>query len=135
VELLNVPPNHECAFGPDGPYDAYTGAYPLKKVGLIAPSGEEQHEEILAQSDLDPALRLWPKHQIGGLPVILNPQSIACPACLKPSPFLAVICDDATGNQPGKVAARDSFVDNLGVQMVFHFCRECSVVTAYHSND
>jgi hypothetical protein len=135
VEVLDLPPTTEYAFGPDGPYDGYTGTYPMKKVSLVALSEEERQAEKLAHSDMDLAFTLFPRHQIGGTPVILNSEAIACPACLKPSPFLAVICDDASGNRPGEVAARDSFVGNLGVQMVFHFCRECSVVTAYHSND
>jgi hypothetical protein len=134
VALLGLPPAHEGAFGPDGPYDGYTGKFPLRKVGLVALSEEEREEEKLAQSDPDAALDLFPKHQVGGFPVILNPQAVACPACLRPSPFLAVICDDASGNRPGEVPAEASFVDNLEVQMVFHFCRGCSIVSAYHSN-
>jgi hypothetical protein len=128
---LNVP------FGPDGPYDGYTGHYWLKRVSLIPLSEKVQTRQKAAQSDSDLMLDLYGEqnHQIGGFPVIANSQEITCPVCLKESPLFAVICDDATGNNPGKVPAENTFVDNCGVQMVFHFCRDCSVVSAYHSCD
>ncbi|MEO8132205.1 MAG: hypothetical protein ABJF23_03250 [Bryobacteraceae bacterium] len=136
VELLDLPPTWESAFGPDGPYDGYTGTFKMKRVGLVPLSAEQVQTQELAQSDMDFALDLPPQeHQIGGLPAIQNPQTVKCPICSKLSPLLAVICDDATGNQPGEVPASQSFTDNEGTQMVFHFCRDCSVMSAYHSND
>jgi hypothetical protein len=135
IELLELPPTNEYAFGPKGPYDGYTGTFPLKKVGLAPLSEEEHQKQKVAQSDVDLALELYPQqHQIGGSPVILNPMPMTCPTCSKESPFFALICDDASGNAPGDVPASQSFTDNVGVQMVFHFCRGCSVVSAYHSN-
>ena len=50
-------------------------------------------------------------------------------------PFLAAICDDATGSDPFGVREHDSFVGNVGVHVVFNFWRDFSVVSAYHSND
>jgi hypothetical protein len=61
--------------------------------------------------------------------------SISCPVCSTEMPLLAAICDDATGNDPFGVEVENSFVGNGGVQMIFHLCRECSVVSAYHSCD
>jgi hypothetical protein len=79
---------------------------------------------------------LFPQpHQIGGAPLIFNEEPVFCPLCARPSPLLAVICDDASGNPPSPFPPANSFVGNMGVQMVFHFWRDCSVVSAYHSND
>lgn len=136
IELLQVPPTLESAFGRDGPYDGYTGHFPLRLVALRQLAITEHQRQRAAQSDEDLALDFMPqKHQIGGAPVIANLQEITCPLCSHESPLFAVICDDASGNQPGEVPAQDSFTDNMGTQMVFHFCRDCSVVSAYNSND
>ena len=136
VELLELPRTWESAFGPDGPYDGYTGTFQMRKIGLVSLSTQEKQSQEAAQTDLNLAFDLpIQKHQIGGLPIIGNPQPIICPACSQSSPLLAVICDDATGNRPGEVASSESFTDNMSTQMVFHFCRDCSVVSAYHSND
>ena len=134
VELLKLPPTNEYAFGPDGPYDEYTGVFPIKRVGLVALTKEEQRKQQKAQFDVDLALDLFPqKHQIGGFPVILNSQEVVCPVCSNAAPLFAAICDDASGNQPGDVQSSQSFTGNMNVQMVFHYCRGCSVVSAYHS--
>ncbi|MCU1235577.1 MAG: hypothetical protein JWP63_3544 [Candidatus Solibacter sp.] len=136
IELLQIPPTWESAIGPDGPYDGYTGHYPQKLVALRQLEIAEHQRQLAAQSDIDLALELMPqKHQVGGFPIIANPQEITCPICSQESPLLAVICDDVSGNQPGEIPAQDSFTDNMGTQMVFHYCRDCSVVSAYHSND
>jgi hypothetical protein len=136
VEILEAPPANEYAFGPDGPYDGYTGDFSPRAVGMVALSNEEQDAQRAAQSDLDLAHNLPVQaHQVGGFPMIFNSQAAPCPRCSKLSPFLAVICDDASGNHPGRVAARDSFTGNMGTQMVFHLCHDCSVVSAYQSND
>jgi hypothetical protein len=88
VELLEVPPTWESAFGPEGPYENYTGQFPLRKVGLRPLTEEEEQQQEAAQSDDDLACDLMPqKHQIGGLPVIANPQQIICPVCSKASPY------------------------------------------------
>jgi len=48
---------------------------------------------------------------------------------------LAAICDKAAGNEDINAEQNETFTGNSGVQMVFLFCRDCSVVTAYHSCD
>jgi hypothetical protein len=138
VQLLQVPTGYPYGFGPDGPYDGYTGHFPLNKVGLRSLTQDEQERQRAAQSDADLTLHLLylQGHQIGGFPVIANPQEeIICPMCSQRSPLLAVICDNASGTHIGgtPVPAPESFTDNCAVQMVFHFCRHCSVISAYHS--
>jgi len=137
VELVEVPPAWEGQFGPAGPYDGYTGQYALKRVGLIPLPEQEQTRQKSAQLDMDLAFEMLSeqKHQVGGFPVIANSQDITCPVCRKESALLSVICDDASGNEPGGVPPEESFTDYSAVQMVFHFCRDCSVVSAYHSGD
>jgi hypothetical protein len=51
--------------------------------------------------------------------------------------LFAVIADEATGNPSREVrpSPQETFTNNAGTQMVFHLCRTCSVVSAYHSND
>ena len=133
-----APPAYEYAFGAEGPYEGYTGTFPLRTVGLVQLTDSEHQRQLAAQSDADLALGLSPQnHQIGGFPVIANAQEIRCPVCSHPSPLLAVISDSASANPPGTdgVSPQETFTDNMGTQMVFHFCRNCSVVSAYHSND
>jgi hypothetical protein len=137
VEVLGLPPAYEYAFGSDGPYDGYTGLFPLKRVGLIPLTEDEQRQQMAARSDGVASKFSIQDHQIGGFPAIANPERIVCPVCSSESPLLAVISDDASGNPSTrvKVPAEESFTDNAGTQMAFHFCRNCSVVSAYHSND
>ena len=138
VEILEVPPAYEYAFGPEGPYEGYTGNFPQKNVSLVPLSDDEEQRQRAAQADDDLALELGVQsHQIGGFPLIANPQQVSCPVCSKPSPLFAVIADEAVGNPSADLphAPQDTFTGNAGTQMVFHLCRTCSVVSAYHSND
>lgn len=78
------------------------------------------------------------KHQIGGEAFLWQPlrSDATCPMCSAEMPFLATICDNAAG--PDVYADYDeakSFAGNLGVQVVYHLCRECSVVLAYQMCD
>jgi hypothetical protein len=50
-------------------------------------------------------------------------------------PILASICDAATGNGISDEVEKTFTGSGGGVQMMFQFCRKCSVVTAYHSMD
>ncbi len=63
-------------------------------------------------------LDLWTtqQHQIGGFPVILNPQEMTCPICAQGSPFFANICDSASEKAPSSddAAPHDTFTDNAG---------------------
>lgn len=135
VELLKVPARYQYEHGPEGPYDGYTGIFQNRRVSLQPMSAEEQQR--LEQRFVDDSVDVDPSewHQVGGYPVINNPSKTSCPLCSSDMPLLAVICDDATGNHPFGVSPQDSFSGNGGVQMVFQFCRKCSVVSAYHSCD
>lgn len=101
VELMQVPPVNQFAFGAAGPYDDYPGVFPGQKVALVPLSEANTKEQAKARQDEDTLLELLPgTRQLGGFPPIANPQEIACPSCAKLSPLLAMICDDASGNEP-----------------------------------
>jgi hypothetical protein len=139
VELLRVAPRMPgVELGPAGPYEGYSGVFPARRVSLAAISAEGQ-EKLLARHGgervEDAAGWFDLHHQVGGYPVILNPQLRFCPVCDEEMPLLASICNEAAGNDPVDVKDGDTFVGNCGVQMVFCFCRKCSVVSAYHSSD
>ena len=139
VNILSCKVGDPGAFGPDGPYDGYPGVFPGRLVTLKPLTEEEQraiHEKQHEDIDVPDEFSYVedPRHQIGGDPLILNPQfPLACPKCDSEMPFLATICDNAGGN--GFPDGYVSFTGNLGVQMVFHLCRNCAVVCAYHSVD
>jgi hypothetical protein len=137
VGILKYLESYDDAFGPDGPYDGYTGEFRATTFSLERQSDEEQRllrshfEET--EDDLPDELA-YPRHQVGGFPMIYNPQSDVCPQCGVEMVTFASISDHALGNGDAK-KPEDSFVDNSGVQTVFSFCRDCSVVSAYHSCD
>jgi hypothetical protein len=136
VELLKTPPRHDYEFGAKGPYQGFTGKFAGRKVALQPISAEQQEKQIAhhrGDSKID--RHLGPAHQVGGYPKIDNPSKTFCPLCTNEMPLLAAICDDATGNNPNKAVGNDTFTSNCGVQMIFNFCRSCSVVSAYHSCD
>ena len=130
---------YQGALGPDGLYDSYTGEFPEVRVGLRPLSDAEEQRALELRASCE-----WPVgeehltdpvHQIGGFPMIYNEwDNITCPLCRNAVPFLATICDSAEGQQ-APLDPNKSFVDNFGVQMVFHYCGPCRVVTAYHSCD
>lgn len=139
VDIVQIPERQpDSEFGLEGPYDGYTGVYPPLKIALTPM--DDVGDARLAEArknleyDLDDEL-FEPRHQIGGSPFLYNPQTLACPRCSKEMPLLASICDDATGNDPRKDEVLTTFVGNGGVQMVFQFCRDCAIVSAYHSAD
>jgi hypothetical protein len=123
----------------EGPYDGYTGEFPHRWVSLEFVSAQEQakFKKYWQSTDTDP-VELGidePRHQVGGYPFIFNPQKTSCLSCLQEMPLLAAICNSAGGNDAFGVPESASFVGNGGVQMVFHFCRACAVVSAYSSCD
>ena len=139
IELLEVLSGFEGAFGKDGPYDRYTGAFPMKKVSLRPQSNAESERlarrwtDEYENADWD---ELWEsRHQVGGCPFIANPEKKNCPVCKTEMPVLANICDSAVDNNSWQTEHHQSFAGNCGVQMVFLFCRDCSVVSGYHCCD
>lgn len=138
IEILRYLDSYGGSLGPDGPYEGFTGVFPESRVGLRALSPEEQRLALQLRSEdeyfeeyryLTDAV-----HQIGGYPKIHNSQAVECPSCGKLSPFFATICDNAVG-QDFQPEASLTFTQNYGVQMVFHWCAPCAVMTAYHSCD
>lgn len=138
IEILHYLDRYSDCFGPSGPYEGYTGVFPESRVGLRALSDVEQGiaRQILVGEIVPEEYRYLtePVHQIGGFPMIYNPQEVACPACAQGAPFFATICDNAVGEQ-SQFDPLLSFTGNCGVQMVFHWCTSCAVMTAYHSCD
>ncbi len=137
VEILEVPPRQPKAeFGPEGPYDGYTGLFPHRDVSLQPLSDTQQKElEARQREGAQDNFDAYFGHQVGGYPFIYNPCKSFCPKCSNEMPVLAAICDSATGNDDFSNEPSETFTGNSGVQMVFQFCRDCSVVTAYHSCD
>ncbi len=140
VNVLSYKTDDPGAFGPEGPDDNYPSVFPGHSVTLKPLTKAEQDVIRGKQNDEDfdvPEEFSYlddPRHQIGGEPLIINPQfPLECPKCSSEMPFLAAICDNAGGN--GFPDGYVSFTGNLGVQMVFHLCRNCAVVCAYHSVD
>jgi hypothetical protein len=77
---------------------------------------------------------LEPRHQVGGEPYLIEPlKDVLCQVCSRHMPMLASICDNAAGPaaSPG-YADTDSFTHNAEIQVIFHYCRRCRVVAAYH---
>jgi hypothetical protein len=137
VQILTFLDKYEDAFGTDGPYDGYTGQFPSTSFCLVPQSEEEQHSLRARSEGTEEELPYgldFPRHQVGGDPMIYNPQSDICPRCGKNMPTFAAIADNTRGNGDAK-SVSESFVDNSGVQTVFLLCRSCSVVSVYHSCD
>ncbi len=51
LQLLEVPPIYKEAFGPDGPYEGYTGQFPLRLVALTPLTQSEHQSQLQAWSD------------------------------------------------------------------------------------
>jgi thiol-disulfide isomerase/thioredoxin len=71
-----------------------------------------------------------PAHQVGGEPYLvqLNPSyRLLCASCRDTMPFLCAFGDAATGPA--------GFTGEEYVQVLFHFCRRCRVVGAFHQCD
>jgi hypothetical protein len=143
VELLQAPPRQgpKVEHGEAGPYDGYTGVFPHQRVALRPISDDAQRrltefqtdQSVYDESEDD---LFEPRHQIGGFPFVYNPTKTFCPVCSMEMPVLAAICDDARGNDRIQEDVEKTFVGSGGgAQMMFQFCRACSVVSAYHSMD
>jgi hypothetical protein len=141
VELLRVPPRQgpNVEHGEAGPYDGYTGKFPHRQVALRPLSEDAQRRLVAHQTDESVYLKseddlFEPRHQVGGFPFVLNPTKTLCPVCSAEMPVLAAICDDAAGDRSFD-DAKTFAGSGGGLQMMFQFCRPCSVISAYHSMD
>jgi len=138
VQILELPPRQpDNEFGPAGPYEGYTGRFPHHRVGLVPLKAlEQQILVVMQEGGAEADYEAYFGHQVGGSPFIYNPQERSCPRCSKAMPLLASICDNASDSDDFPVDPSLTFADSGGgVQIVFHFCRDCSIVSAYHSCD
>jgi hypothetical protein len=141
IKTLNLPPRQpDAEHGLEGPYDGYTGMFPNKQVSLESIDADDQLKlrQYWHSTDAEIAIRDGldePRHQVGGYPFIYNSVKTDCPECGRDMPLFAAICNDARGNDPWRQTANETFVGNGGVQMIFHLCRKCSIVSAYSSSD
>ncbi|MDX1984176.1 MAG: hypothetical protein SFV51_28130 [Bryobacteraceae bacterium] len=120
------------------PYAGYPPHFPGRRVSLRALSRRQQTvmrvfntPSILAPT-AEEELLIEPLHQIGGEPHLIAPlNDVLCQKCGHKMPMLASVCDNAggAGVRPGYA---ESFTQNAEVQVMFHYCRRCWVVGAYH---
>jgi hypothetical protein len=120
----------------DFPYENYPEAFAARSVDLL-PLASSQQETINRLNDKDTAFseRLQfadldrPRHQVGGIPRLLQPTFTAmqCPVCKKEMPLFASIANE-NGTPQG-------FADNEFVQVVYHLCRACVTLSCYHMVD
>jgi hypothetical protein len=92
--------------------------------GDVVMTGAVQH----SLAELNAAELTPPKHQVGGQPRLMDSYRVMrCVRCNQRMHFLASIGDD-TGSGTG-------FTNNPFVQVLFHYCRSCRCVGAYHETD
>lgn len=120
----------------DFPYEDYPVAFPGQPVELVPLTGVEQDAILrLNTTDVPFAERERfadldkPRHQVGGVPRLLQPpmDEMKCPSCGARMPFLASIA-----NENGTLRG---FADNDFVQVIYHLCRACVVLSCYHMVD
>jgi hypothetical protein len=138
---------------PDFPYNAYPTFFPGKFVRPVAltvamqdrivsenagkapcsgPNGggipsltETVRRDLPREKGRD---RLEPRHQIGGQPFLLDTyRPVTCPICRCRMPFVVCISDES--------GAGIGFTGNPYVQVLYHLCRSCRCVGAYHQTD
>jgi hypothetical protein len=115
VELLSF---QEGRTYTDFPYENYPEAFAPVPMNLAPVGAKDRH----AASD-------EPQHQLGGTPTLMQDvePDLKCPGCAGEMPLFAAIAND-NGTPPG-------FTDNPYVQVVYHLCRECWVITCYNMCD
>lgn len=116
----------------DFPYDQYPVFFPLRAFDLEKLTSNEQEVIIQLNNnsvgiyDLNEDLRYlsMPAHQLGGEPYIIQSDlaNIRCPRCKNEMNFLVSVAD--------KHSSEISFTENEYVQLLFHICNNCSIVSA-----
>jgi hypothetical protein len=115
VELLDFPQGRTYT---DFPYENYPDAFapvPMNLAPIDAKGRRTDPDE--------------PQHQLGGTPTLMQDavSGLKCPRCAGAMPLFAAIAND-NGTPPG-------FTDNPYVQVVYHLCRACWVITCYNVCD
>lgn len=116
----------------DYPYSGYPAAFPSRSARLVAVAQDDEQALLAAERGEDvslPEALTTPKHQVGGLPYLVQGTSYipACPGCGADMAFVATIADDC-GDPRG-------FVGNEWVQVVFFLCADCKRVHALNMAD
>lgn len=120
----------------DFPYAEYPSHFPERTAALVPIPAREQdairdlNSGRLAPADLPAHQRdlVVPRHQVGGEPFLVQPwESLDCPSCTRPMPFLASIGDDS--------GTPEGLTGNPFVQTCFSYCRPCRVVGARQQCD
>jgi hypothetical protein len=119
----------------DFPYKNYPTYFP--ESGLVLREIGEEEQKIIKKNNRSgteyETLQKYPKlsrpqHQIGGEPFLIQgTREIKCKLCKKAMPLLAAISDEAPKG--------GHFTGNSFVQVLFHFCKPCSVIGAYQQCD
>jgi hypothetical protein len=120
----------------DFPYQEYPIAFPARRF-LLRPLSDEEQSIVLARNrgaleTSDPRNDrvdlTRPQHQIGGVPQLSQQlRDLVCPKCSSPMPFFASVCDETMTERP--------FVETEFVQLIYHLCRGCRVVSVYVDSD
>ena len=122
---------------PDWPYEDYPDCFPGVPARLLRINEEAQR--ILRMLNKGEYEREWiqrhpglfePRHQYGGEPLLMQldtAYSIECPSCRSHMPFLASIGHDCLDPR--------GFVTEPSVQVVYHYCRRCQVVSTFNQCD
>jgi len=118
----------------DFPYPNYPRFFPQREIWLEEIPPEVQLKiSLLNQNrgaeadDIPPALAV-PRHQVGGIPLLVQPLlDLHCPQCNKRMALFSSFGDD-TGGERG-------FTGNPFVQVLFHLCSSCAIVGAYQQCD
>lgn len=122
------------------PFEPYPDSFPRKHLRLSRIGAATQElmrrknsgklsKETLFDKRLHSVLTL--RHQIGGEPILQQSGGLSgflsCPLCDGKTPFIASVADE-TGS-------KETFHENSGLQVVFHYCIRCQVVYASHECD
>lgn len=120
------------------PYADYPDFFPEATVTLSDLTKEEQQVLRDINADLRPNHDYWKgskplgicRHQVGGEPYLVQLDTeyeMLCPGCGKHMPFLYAAGDDCLDPR--------GFVDNQFVQVIFHLCRACGIVSCFNQCD
>jgi hypothetical protein len=122
----------------DFPYENYPVHFPGSKAELLSITSDAQ-AAIRRVNSGDLALssmrREYPgiygcQHQLGGEPFLIQRDpdyELDCPKCKKVMPFLASIADNCLDPR--------GFTENDGVQVLYHYCKACNMLGAFHAVD
>jgi hypothetical protein len=133
VEILHY---RQGAAYSDFPYANYPAYFPARLFELRKITPEEQktiaavNRRRLKPSTIhdDRPDLVRPLHQFCGEPYLVNsPREVTCPVCQGEMPIYASASDETMSER--------GFVQSNFVQVLFHLCASCAVVTAYQMAD